>query len=71
MNLNTNETEIPEDQLEEYVLKLNSKDFVSQIEGKSKTTMKKTRGQRVLHRQFAQDEVQKEVLLEYPRPVHT
>ena len=27
MNLNNNETEIPEDQLEEYALKLNAKDF--------------------------------------------
>ena len=30
-----------------------------------------TRGPRVLHRQFAQEEVQKQVLLGYPRPVHT
>ena len=29
------------------------------------------RGQRVLHRQFAQEEVQKEELLGYPRPIHT
>ena len=28
-------------------------------------------GDRVLHRQFAQEEVQKEVLSGYPRPVHT
>ena len=28
------------------------------------------RGPRVLHRQLAQEEVQKEVLLGYPRPVH-
>ena len=29
------------------------------------------RGPRVLHRQFAQEKAQKEVLLGYPRPVHT
>ena len=29
------------------------------------------RGQRVLHRQFAQEEVQKEVLPGHPRPIHT
>ena len=28
------------------------------------------RGQRILHRPFTQEEVQKEVLLGYPRPVH-
>ena len=28
-NLNNNETEIPEDQLEEYALRLNAKDFAS------------------------------------------
>ena len=31
MNLNNNETEIPEHQLEEYALKLNAKDFASAI----------------------------------------
>ena len=29
------------------------------------------RGPRVLHREFAQEEMQEEVLLGYPRPVHT
>ena len=38
MNLNNNETEIPEDQLEEYALKLNAKIFCMPIKGKSKTT---------------------------------
>ena len=28
------------------------------------------RGQRILHRQITQEEMQKEVLLGYPRPVH-
>ena len=32
---------------------------------------KEARGPRVLHREFAQEEMQKEVLLGYPRPVHT
>ena len=31
---------------------------------------KMTRGSRVLHREFAQEEMQEEVLLGYPRPVH-
>ena len=38
MNLNNNE--IPENQLEEYALKLSAKDFCMPIEGKSKTTKK-------------------------------
>ena len=42
MNLNINETEIPEDQLEDYALKLNAKDFCMPIKGKSKTTKKRT-----------------------------
>ena len=36
MNLNNNETEIPEDQLEEYALKLNAKDFVCRTKAKAK-----------------------------------
>ena len=42
MNLNNNETEIPEDQLEEYALKTECKRFCMPIEGKSKTTKKRT-----------------------------
>ena len=38
MNLNNNETEIPEDQLEEYALKLSAKKFCMPIEGTSKIT---------------------------------
>ena len=41
MNLN-NETEIPEDQLEEYALKTECKRLCMPIEGKSKTTKKRT-----------------------------
>ena len=36
MNLNNNETEIPEDQLEEYALKLNAKDFACRSKAKAK-----------------------------------
>ena len=36
MNLNNNETEIPEDQLEEYALKLVVKDFACRSKGKAK-----------------------------------
>ena len=42
MNLNNNETEIPEDQLEKYALKTECKRFCMPIEGKSKTTKKRT-----------------------------
>ena len=34
MNLNNNETEIPEDQLEEYALQLNANDFACRVKGK-------------------------------------
>ena len=36
MNLNNNETEIPEDQLEEYALKLNAKDFACRSKANAK-----------------------------------
>ena len=36
MNLNNNETEIPEDQLEEYALKLNVEDFACRSKAKAK-----------------------------------
>ena len=36
MNLNSNETEIPEDQLEEYASKLNAKDFACRSKAKAK-----------------------------------
>ena len=36
MNLNNNETEIPEDQLEEYALKLGAKDFACRTKAKTK-----------------------------------
>ena len=42
MDLNNSETEIPEDQLEEYALKLNAKDFACRSKAKSKTTKKRT-----------------------------
>ena len=37
MNLNSNETEIPEDQLEEYALKLNANDVACRSKAKAKT----------------------------------
>ena len=37
MNLNNNETEIPEDQLEEYALKLNAIDFACRSKAKAKS----------------------------------
>ena len=36
MNLNNNETEIPEDQFEEYALKMNAKDFACRSKAKAK-----------------------------------
>ena len=42
MNLNNNETDIPENQLEEYALKLNGKDFAGRSKAKAKTTKKGT-----------------------------
>ena len=42
MNLNNNETEIPEDQLEEYALKTGCERFCMPIKGKSKTAEKGT-----------------------------
>ena len=41
MNLNNNETEIPEDKLEEYALKLNAKDFACRSKAKAKPTKKR------------------------------
>ena len=41
MNLNNNETEIPEDQFEEYALKLDAEDFACQSK-EIKTTKKRT-----------------------------
>ena len=36
MNLNNNEREIPEDQLEDFALQLNAKDFVCRSKAKAK-----------------------------------
>ena len=44
MNLNSNETEIPEDQLEEYALKLNAKDFACRSKAKAKPQRRETAG---------------------------
>ena len=44
MNLNNNETEIPEDQLEEYALKLNAKDFACRSKAKAKTQRRQPAG---------------------------
>ena len=42
MGLNNNDTEIPEDQLEEFTSKFGCEGFCRSIEGKSKTTKKRT-----------------------------
>ena len=44
MNLNNNETEIPEDQLEEYALKLNAKDFACRSKAKAKPQRREPSG---------------------------
>ena len=42
MDSNNNDTEVPEDQLEEHALQLDAKDFACSIKGKSKTIKKET-----------------------------
>ena len=44
MNLNSNETEIPEDQLEEYAFKLNVKDFACRSKAKAKPQRREPAG---------------------------
>ena len=44
MDLNTNETEIPEDQLEEYALKLDAKDFACRSKAKAKPERREPAG---------------------------
>ena len=44
MNLNNNETEIPEDQLEEYALKLSAKDFACRSKAKAKPQRREPAG---------------------------
>ena len=44
MNLNNNETEIPEDQLEDYALKLNAKDFACRTKAKAKPQRRELAG---------------------------
>ena len=44
MDLNNNDTEIPEDQLEEQALQLNAKDFVSQTKAKAKPQRRELAG---------------------------
>ena len=44
MNLNNNDTEIPEDQLEEQALQLDAKDFVSQAKAKAKPQRRENAG---------------------------
>ena len=44
MNLNNNETEIPEDQLEDYALKLNAKDFACRTKAKAKPQRREPAG---------------------------
>ena len=50
MNLNSNETEIPEDQLEEYALKLNAKDFTCRSKAEAKPQRREPAGSpRIVH----------------------
>ena len=44
MDLNNNDTEIPEDQLEEYALKLNAKDFTCRSKAKAKPQRRELAG---------------------------
>ena len=44
MNVNNNETEIPEDQLEEYALKLSAKDFACRSKAKAKPQRREPAG---------------------------
>ena len=44
MDLNNNDTEIPEDQLEEHALQLDAKDFVSQAKAKAKPQRREPTG---------------------------
>ena len=44
MNLNNNETEIPEDQLEEYAVELNAKDFACRSKTKAKPQRREPAG---------------------------
>ena len=44
MNVNNNETEIPEDQLEEYALKLSAKDFACRSKAKAKPQRRELAG---------------------------
>ena len=44
MDSNNNDTEVPEDQLEEYALKLDAKDFASRSMAKAKPQRKKPAG---------------------------
>ena len=44
MNLNNNETEIPEDQLEEFASKLDAKDFVGRSKAKAKPQRREPAG---------------------------
>ena len=44
MNLNNHETEIPEDQLEEYVLKLSAEDFACRSKAKAKPQRREIAG---------------------------
>ena len=44
MNLNNNETEIPEVQLEEYALKLDAKDFACRSKAKTKPQRREPAG---------------------------
>ena len=51
MNLNNNDTEVPEDQLEDQALQLNAKDFVSQAKAKAKSQRRELAGfsSRIVH----------------------
>ena len=52
MDLNNNNTEDPEDQLEDQALQLDAKDFVSQAKAKAKPQRKELTGFFVIHRKY-------------------
>ena len=61
---------------EKFILVHDGPPFYSQLLYKQRTTPRaplreEARGQRIPHRPFTQEEVQKEVLPGYPRPIHT
>ena len=72
MNLNNNETEIPEDQLEEHALKLNAKDLACRSKAKAKPERREIVGFSPGEYSLSDDELSKKVihLLRLGKHVH-